>query len=71
MGERVEAGEANLHDIFAENEHPADADDDEEGREAHEKQLKQLFAATAKLKSLRSRIDERGFAQSVERALPR
>jgi RNA polymerase primary sigma factor len=58
MGERVEAGEANLHDIFAENEHPADADDDEEGREAHEKQLKQLFAATAKLKSLRSRIDD-------------
>jgi len=37
MGERVEAGEADLHDIFGENEEPADADDGEEGREAQEK----------------------------------
>jgi RNA polymerase primary sigma factor len=58
MGERVEAGEADLHDIFAENEEPADADDDEEGREAQGKQLRKLFTAAAKLKSLRSRIDD-------------
>jgi RNA polymerase primary sigma factor len=58
MGERVEAGEADLHDIFGENEEPAAADNDEEGREAHEKQLKKLSTATAKLKSLRSRIGD-------------
>jgi RNA polymerase primary sigma factor len=58
MGERVEAGEADLHDIFGENEEQAAADNDEEGREAHEKQLKKLSTATAKLKSLRSRIGD-------------
>ena len=42
---------------FEENEEPADADE-ERGREANEKQLKQLFTATTKLKSLHRRIEE-------------
>ena len=57
MGARVEAGEADLRDFFEENEEPADADE-ERGREANEKQLKQLSTATTKLKSLHSRIEE-------------
>jgi Sigma-70 factor, region 1.2 len=39
MGARVEAGEADLRDIFEENQEPAD-DDEERGPEADEKQLK-------------------------------
>src|SRR5712692_7502342 len=50
MGARVEAGEADLRDIFEENEELAD-DDEERGSEANEKQLKKLFTATTKLKS--------------------
>jgi len=57
MGARVEAGEADLRDLFEEDEEPADGDE-ERGREANEKQLKQLSAATTKLKSLRRRIEE-------------
>jgi RNA polymerase primary sigma factor len=57
MGARVEAGEADLRDLFEENEEPADADE-ERGREANEKQLKQLSTATTKLKSLHRRIEE-------------
>ena len=57
MGARVEAGEADLRDLFEENEEPTDADE-ERGREANEKRLKQLFTATAKLKSLHRRIED-------------
>jgi RNA polymerase primary sigma factor len=57
MGSRVEAGEADLRDLFEENEEPADADE-ERGCEANEKQLKQLSTATTKLKSLHRRIEE-------------
>src|SRR5271169_690198 len=57
MGARVEAGEADLRDFFEENEEPTDADE-ERGREANEKQLKQLSTATTRLKSLRRRIEE-------------
>ena len=57
MGDRVEAGEADLRDIFEENEKTAD-NDEERGSETNEKQLKKLFAATKKLKSLRSRIED-------------
>src|SRR5258707_2214087 len=57
MGARVEAGEADLRDLFEENEEPADADE-ERGREADERQLKQLLTATTKLKSLHRRIEE-------------
>jgi RNA polymerase primary sigma factor len=57
MGARVEAGEADLRDLFEEKEEPTD-DDEERGREISEKQLRHLSTATAKLKSLRSRIEE-------------
>jgi len=56
-GARVEAGEADLRDLFEENEEPADADE-ERGCEANEKQLKQLSTATTKLKSLQRRIED-------------
>src|SRR5713226_1437497 len=57
MGARVEAGEADLRDLFEENQEPAD-DDEERGREANEKQLKKLFTTTTKLKSLHRQIEE-------------
>src|SRR6266849_1565874 len=57
MGARVEAREADLRDIFEENQEPAD-DDEERGPEADEKQLKKLFTATTKLKSLHRRIED-------------
>jgi RNA polymerase primary sigma factor len=57
MGDRVEAGEAELRDILEENEESADADE-ERGPRADEKQLQKLFTATARLKSLRSRIED-------------
>jgi RNA polymerase primary sigma factor len=57
MGARVEAGEADLRDLFEENEEPAD-DDEESGREANENQLKKLLNATTKLKSLHRRIGD-------------
>jgi RNA polymerase primary sigma factor len=57
MGARVEAGEAAPRDFFEETEEPTDIDG-EGGPEADEKQLKKLFAATTKLKSLRGRIEE-------------
>jgi RNA polymerase primary sigma factor len=55
MGARVEAGEADLRDLFEENEEPADTDEE---RGPDEKQLKKLFIATAKLKSLHRRIGD-------------
>jgi RNA polymerase primary sigma factor len=55
MGELVEAGEADLRDIFEENEEPTDADE-ERGPEANEKQLKKLLTATKKLTALRIQI---------------
>src|SRR5260370_38361888 len=57
MGARVEAGEADLRDIFEENQEPAD-DDEERGPEANEKQLKKLFTATTKLKLLQRRMED-------------
>jgi len=57
MGDRVEAGEAELRDIFEESEKPA-YDNEERWHEAHQKQLEKLFSATKKLKSLRSRVEE-------------
>ena len=57
MGARVEAGEANLRDLFEENEELADADE-ERGCEDNEKQLKQLSTAITRLKSLHRRIEE-------------
>jgi RNA polymerase primary sigma factor len=63
MGARIEAGEADLRDLFEENEEPADVDE-ERAREANEKQLNQLFSATTKLKSLHRRIE--GFEEKLQ-----
>src|SRR5216683_8403075 len=57
MGARVETGEADLRDLFEENQEPAD-DDEERGPEANEKQLKKLFTATTKLKLLQRRMED-------------
>ena len=57
MGDRVEAGEAELRDILEVNEESADANE-ERGPRADEKQLQKLFTATTRLKSLRSRIED-------------
>src|SRR5712692_1493580 len=56
FADRVEIGEADLRDIFEENEEPNDSEE-ERGPEANEKQLKKLFTATKKLKSLRDRVE--------------
>jgi RNA polymerase primary sigma factor len=58
MGEQVALGEADLRDIFEENEEPSSDPDEERGPEANEKQLKKLEASVKKLTSLRSRIEE-------------
>ncbi|HKV53871.1 MAG TPA: RNA polymerase sigma factor RpoD [Candidatus Binataceae bacterium] len=57
MGTAVEAGEADLRDIFEENEEPNDSEE-ERGPEANEKQLKKLLTATKKLESLRGKLEE-------------
>jgi RNA polymerase primary sigma factor len=57
MGQAVEAGEADLRDIFEENEEPSDSEE-ERGPEANDKQLKKLLTATKKLISLRKHIEE-------------
>jgi RNA polymerase primary sigma factor len=56
-GVRVEAGEADLRELFEENEEPSNTDE-ERAREANERQLKQLSTATTKLKSLHRRIED-------------
>ena len=58
MGEQVMIGEADLRDIFEENEEPSNDPDEERGPEANEKQLRKLEAALKKLTSLRSRIED-------------
>src|ERR1700733_5578544 len=57
MGEQVALGEADLRDIFEENEEPSDPDE-ERGPEANEKQLKKLEASVKKLNSLRAGIED-------------
>src|SRR5436853_1698476 len=49
LGERIEAGEVDLRDIFEESEEPADPDE-ERGPEANEKLIKKLHDSTRKLK---------------------
>ncbi|MGH7839850.1 MAG: RNA polymerase sigma factor RpoD [Candidatus Binataceae bacterium] len=56
LSDRVEVGEADLRDIFEENDEPSDAEE-ERGPEANEKQLKKLLTAAKKLKSLHGRIE--------------
>ncbi len=58
VGERVEAGEADLRDVFEDAEEtPADADEDR-GAEADERQLKRLLTATKKLTTLRAKLED-------------
>ena len=58
MGEQVALGEADLRDIFEENEEPSSDPDEERGPEANEKQLKKLEASVKKLNSLRARVED-------------
>ncbi|HEX3409870.1 MAG TPA: RNA polymerase sigma factor RpoD [Candidatus Binataceae bacterium] len=60
IGDRIESGETDLREsgIFEQNEEPSNDPDEERGPEADEKQLKKLFAAVKKLKSLRAKVDD-------------
>jgi RNA polymerase primary sigma factor len=57
LGERIEAGEADLRDIFEESDEPADPDE-ERGPEANEKLIKKLHDSTRKLKELHAKLEE-------------
>ena len=57
LGDRIEAGEAVLCDIFEESEEPANPDEAHEP-EANEKLLKKLHDFTRKLKDLRAKLEE-------------
>ena len=57
VGERVEAGEADLRDIFEEAAETPEDTDEERGPEADERQLKKLMLATKKLTDLRGKIE--------------
>jgi RNA polymerase primary sigma factor len=60
VGDHIEAGETDLREsgIFEQNEESSNDPDEERGPEADEKQLKKLFTAVKKLKSLRAKVDE-------------
>ncbi|MGH7813772.1 MAG: RNA polymerase sigma factor RpoD [Candidatus Binataceae bacterium] len=67
VGDRAEAGEIDLREVFEDAaEEPADSDDDR-GPEADERHLKKLSLAARKLKDLRAKIDE---AEEELRAKP-
>ncbi|MBV8360331.1 MAG: RNA polymerase sigma factor RpoD, partial [Deltaproteobacteria bacterium] len=57
ISEQVEAGDADLRDIFEENEEQTDADE-ERGPEANEKQHKKLQDATKSLIKSRNKIEQ-------------
>jgi RNA polymerase primary sigma factor len=56
IGERVEAGEADLRDVFEEAEEPDS--DEEKGPEADEAQRERLLTFTKKLLKLRERLEQ-------------
>jgi RNA polymerase primary sigma factor len=56
IGERVEAGEADLRDVFEEGEEPDP--DEEKGPEADEAQRERLLVFTKKLQRLREKLEE-------------
>jgi len=58
LGEAVEIGEADLREVFEDNEEPSSDPDEERGPEANEKQFKKLVTATHKLISLRTKVQE-------------
>jgi len=55
LGDRIEAGEADLRDFFEETEEPDDPDG-ERGLEANEKLLEKLRDSTKRLKYLRAKL---------------
>jgi len=57
VGERVEAGEADLRDVFEDAAETPDEPDEERGPEADERQRKKLTLATRKLTDLRAKIE--------------
>ncbi len=57
VGERVEAGEADLRDVFEDAAETPDEPDEERGPEADERQLKKLMLATKKLTDIRTKIE--------------
>ena len=57
VGERVEAGEADLRDVFEDAAEAPEDPDEERGPEADERQLKKLTLATKKLTDLRTKIE--------------
>ena len=57
VGERVEAGEADLRDVFEDAAEAPEDPDEERGPEADERQLKKLMLATKKLTDLRIKIE--------------
>jgi len=61
VGDRIETGDTDLREsgLFEENEAQPDSEPDEDrGPEANEKQLKKLFTAVKKLKSLRAKVED-------------
>ncbi len=58
LGDRVESGEADLREVFEENEEPGDSSDEERRTEANEKQLKKFFTSTRKLKAMHASLGE-------------
>src|ERR1700719_4963048 len=58
IAERVLQGEAELREIYEENDEPSTDPDEERGPEADEKQLKKLTASLKKLGEIRARLNE-------------
>ncbi|HUY19513.1 MAG TPA: RNA polymerase sigma factor RpoD [Candidatus Binataceae bacterium] len=58
LGDRVESGEADLREVFEDNEEPGgDSSDEERHAEANEKQLKKFFTSTRKLKTMHASLE--------------
>jgi len=57
VGERVEAGESDLRDVFEDAPEQPDDPDEERGPEADERQMKRLMLGTKKLTDLRTKIE--------------
>src|SRR5579875_1134401 len=59
LGDRVESGEADLREVFEDNEEAgsSDSSDEERGPEPNEKQLKKFLTATKKLKSMHASLE--------------
>ena len=58
IAEKVLQGEAELREIYEENDEPSTDPDEERGPEADEKQLKKLTVSLKKLSEIRDRLNE-------------